>query len=209
TAVPQNLKPLPEKPRVPTGPIVEENLGKRVPSRTYQDLMKNPYDEAAFDYYTTSDLVLKRIGGEEKIISASAIHYNFSPSPDGKLILTETIQHPYSYLVTVYSFPKQVNVIDTDGKLVVKVASIPLTDYIPTSFNATQREPRSHNWRSDKPATLYWAHAQDGGVPKAKADIRDKVFTWDYPFNGEPKELISLPLRYSRITWGNDQVAWV
>lgn len=209
TAVPQNLKALPEKSRVPVGPIVEENLGKRVPSRTYQDLMKNSHDEAVFDYYSTTDLVLKNIGGEEKVVSPSKIHYNFSPSPDGKFILTETIQRPYSYLVTVYSFPKQVNVLDTNGKLVVDVATIPLTDYIPTAFNATQREPRSHNWRADKPATLYWVHAQDGGDPKAKADIRDKVFTWEFPFKDEPKELISLPLRYSRVSWGNDQVAWV
>jgi dipeptidyl aminopeptidase/acylaminoacyl peptidase len=91
----------------------------------------------------------------------------------------------------------------------VDVATIPLTDYVPTAFNATQREPRNHNWRNDKPATLYWVHAQDGGDPKTKADIRDKVFTWDFPFKDEPKELISLPLRYSRVTWGNDQVAWV
>jgi len=209
TAVPSNLKPLPVKSRVPTGPIVEENLGKKAPSRTYQDLMKNAYDEAAFDYYTSSDLILKNLNGSEKIVSPSAIHYNFSPSPDGKLILTETIQRPYSYLVPVYNFPKHVNVIDLDGKLINDVAAIPLTDYIPTGFNATQREPRGHSWRSDKPATLSWAHAQDGGDPKAKADIRDKVYTWDFPFKGEPKELISLPLRYSRIAWGNDDVAWV
>lgn len=209
TAVPTNLKPLPAKSRVPAGPIVEENLGKKAPSRTYQDLMKNAYDEAAFDYYTSSDLVLKNLSGTEKIVSPSSIHYNFSPSPDGKLILTETIQRPYSYLVPVYNFPKHVNVIDLDGKLISDIVAIPLTDYIPTGFNATQREPRGHNWRSDKPATLYWAHAQDGGDPKVKTDIRDKVYTWDYPFKGEPKELISLPLRYSRITWGNDNVAWV
>jgi hypothetical protein len=59
------------------------------------------------------------------------------------------------------------------------------------------------------PPRLVWAQAQDGGDPKAKADIRDKVFTWDYPFTATAKELISLPLRYSRIVWGNDNVAWV
>ena len=123
--------------------------------------------------------------------------------------MIETIQRPYSYLVPVYNFPKLVNVIDINGKLVNDVAATPLTDYIPTGFNATQREPRGHGWRSDKPATLYWIHAQDGGDPKTNADIRDKVYTWDFPFKTEPQELISLPLRYSRITWGNDQVAWV
>lgn len=208
-AVPENMKPLAEKSRVPSGPIIEENLGKKAPSRTYQDLLKNPHDEAAFDYYAQSDLVLKSIIGTEKTLSTKAIHSGFNPSPDGKLILTEIIQKPYSYLVPAYLFPTTVNVVDLNGKLVKEVAKIPLLDYIPTGFNATQREPRSHNWRADKPATLVWAHAQDGGDPKAKADIRDKVYTWDYPFSGNAKELISLPLRFSRISWGNDNVAWV
>lgn len=208
-AVPENMKPLAEKSRVPSGPIIEENLGKKAPSRTYQDLLKNPHDEAAFDYYAQSDLVLKSIIGTEKTLSTKAIHSGFNPSPDGKLILTEIIQKPYSYLVPAYLFPTTVNVVDLNGKLVKEIAKIPLLDYIPTGFNATQREPRSHNWRADKPATLVWAHAQDGGDPKAKADIRDKVYTWDYPFSGNAKELISLPLRFSRISWGNDNVAWV
>ncbi|MCC6835714.1 MAG: S9 family peptidase [Cytophagales bacterium] len=208
-AVPENLKPLAEKSRIPSGPVVEENLGKKAPSRTYQDLLKNPYDEAAFDYYAQSDLLLKSINGPEKTLSTKSIHTDFNPSPDGKLILTEVIQKPYSYLVPAFLFPTTVSVIDLNGKLIKEITKIPLLDYIPTGFNATQREPRSHNWRADKPATLVWAHAQDGGDPKTKADIRDKVYTWDYPFSGNAKELISLPLRFSRITWGNDNVAWV
>ncbi len=209
TVVPDNIKPLPAKSRVPAGPVVEENLGRKAPSRTYQDLLKNPYDEAAFDYYTQSDLVLKNLSGEEKIVSSGSIHAGFNPSPDGKFILTEIIQRPYSYLVPAYLFPTLVSVIDLNGKLVKEITRIPLLDYIPTGNNATQKEPRNHNWRADKPATLVWAHAQDGGDPKAKAEIRDKVFTLESPFTSQPKELVSMPLRFSRITWGNDDVAWV
>ncbi|MBL7871031.1 MAG: S9 family peptidase [Cyclobacteriaceae bacterium] len=209
TAVPSTIKPLPQKSRIPTGPVVEENLGKKAPARTYQDLLKNPYDETVFDYYTQSDLILKNLNGQEKTLNTASINSEFTPSPDGKLILTEVIQHPYSYLVPAYLFPTTVSVIDLDGKLVKEITRIPLLDYIPTGFNATSREPRSYTWRADKPATLVWVHAQDGGDPKAKATIRDKVFLWDYPFTSTPKELISLPLRYSRITWGNDNVAWV
>jgi len=208
-AVPANIKPLPQKSRVPSGPVVEENLGKKAPSRTYQDLLKNPYDEAAFDYYTQSDLVLKNLSGSEKTLSTASIHADFTPSPDGKLILAEVIQRPYSYLVPAYLFPTLVSVIDLNGKQVKEITRVPLLDYIPTGFNATQKEPRSYTWRADKPATLAWAHAQDGGDPKAKAAIRDKVYTLDYPFTSTPKELISLPLRYSRIIWGNDNIAWV
>ena len=55
-AVATEGKKLPAKSRVPAGPVIEENLGKKAPSRTYQDLLKNPYDETLFDYYCTSQL---------------------------------------------------------------------------------------------------------------------------------------------------------
>ncbi|MDW8331711.1 MAG: prolyl oligopeptidase family serine peptidase [Cyclobacteriaceae bacterium] len=209
TAVPENRVPLPPKSRVPTGPVVEENLGRKTPARTYQDLLKNPYDEAAFEYYASAELVLKNINGNESAIGQPAIYGSVSPSPDGNLILLEIIHRPFSYLVPVNNFPYTVKVIDRAGKTIKEIAEVPLTDYIPTGFNATQREPRAHGWRADKPATLFWAHAQDGGDPKVKAEIRDKLFTWDYPFTGNPQELISLPLRYWRTIWGNETTALV
>ncbi len=49
-------KALPQKVRTPAGPVIEENLGKKAPSRTYQDLLKNPYDEALFEYYGVNTL---------------------------------------------------------------------------------------------------------------------------------------------------------
>lgn len=209
TAVPQSARSLPVKSRVPTGPVVEENLGKKAPNRTYQDLLKNPYDEALFDFYATSDLVLKNIQGTETVISAAALHVGMSPSPDGKLILKRTLHRPYSYIVPFNRFPQRVDVIDLQGAVVKSIIDIPLTDNIPNGFNAVQKGPRSHAWRPDQPAELYWVEAQDGGDPKTKADIRDKVYTWAAPFSGQAGELISLPLRFSGITWGNQQLAWV
>ena len=207
-AVPANQKPMPQKSHVPTGPVVEENLGKKAPNRTYQDLLKNPHDEALFDYFATSDLVLKNIGGEEKVIS-TGIHTSTNLSPDNKLILVKKLHKPYSYLVPYFRFPQKVQVIDMNGTLVKDVIDIPLIDNIPNGFNAVQAGPRNHAWRSDKPSTLFWVEAQDGGDPKNKVDIRDKVMEWNAPFAGTPAELISTQLRYSGITWGNDNVAWV
>jgi dipeptidyl aminopeptidase/acylaminoacyl peptidase len=210
TAVPQNLNPPPTKSRVPSGPVVEENLGKKTPAPTFQDLLKNPYDEQVFEYYATSDLIIKNLTtGEEKTISPSAIHGDFDPSPDGKLVLVELIHKPFSYLVPVNRFPHLVRILDRDGNTVKDVVDVPLTDYIPIGNNATHKEPRNHGWRADKPATLYWVQAQDGGDPKVKTDIRDKVYTWEFPFAEQPTELISLPLRYGRIAWGNNNTAWV
>src|ERR1700730_13130960 len=49
------LKPEVVAPRrglTPTGPAIQENLGKKAPSPTYEDLIKTPYDETLFAFYT-------------------------------------------------------------------------------------------------------------------------------------------------------------
>ncbi len=202
-------KALPQKVRTPAGPVIEENLGKKAPSRTYQDLLKNPYDEALFEYYGTSTPYSVTIGGQVKAIGSPDLYASISPSPDGTLILTRTIRRPYSYLVPAGLFPQSVQVSDIRGIPLKKIADLPLADNIPVGFNSTIKGPRNHTWRSDKPQTLVWVEAQDGGDPKAEAAIRDKVYQWTSPFTDNAQELISLPLRFQGISWGDDHTAWI
>ncbi|MDY0232020.1 MAG: S9 family peptidase, partial [Candidatus Saccharicenans sp.] len=44
-ACPEDRGPEPKAPRVPVGPNIQETSGKFAPVRTYQDLLKTPYDE--------------------------------------------------------------------------------------------------------------------------------------------------------------------
>ncbi|GHN00626.1 hypothetical protein WSM22_21150 [Cytophagales bacterium WSM2-2] len=200
---------MPQKTRVPSTPVIEENLGKKAPARTYQDLLKNPYDEAVFDYYCTAQLTSVSLDGTEKAIGSPAVYTFQNPSPDGSLLLVKAVHRPYSYLVPVNLFPLSVRVIDMSGKQIKALADIPLGDNIPVGFNATSKGPRGHLWRPDQPATIYWAEAQDEGDPKKKTENRDKVFQSVSPFDGTATELITLPLRYGGIAWGNDKTAWV
>lgn len=209
SAVPASLGKLPEATRVPSGPVIEENLGRKAPSRTFQDLLKNPYDEQVFEHYATSELVKINLNGNESVIMAADLHSSFSTSPDGRFILTRTIHRPFSYLVPAFRFPTLLKIIDIDGKDVKTLVDIPLLDNIPSGFNATQKGPRGHAWRADKAASIYWVEAQDDGDPRKQVDIRDKVYSLDFPFTGSPTELISLPNRYSGVVWGNDNLAWV
>jgi hypothetical protein len=39
----------PKRPITPNGPSIQQSIGKAVPSRTYQDLIKTPYDEQLFE----------------------------------------------------------------------------------------------------------------------------------------------------------------
>ena len=71
---------------------------------------------------------------------------------------------------------------------------------------ACRTGPRSVHWRSDQPATLVWAEAQDSGDPRQQADIRDKLFSLSAPFTGSPTELAALQMRFSEVDWGNDKL---
>ncbi|HEX2534718.1 MAG TPA: hypothetical protein VHK69_13325, partial [Chitinophagaceae bacterium] len=44
------------RPPAPSGPVVQENAGRPVASRTYQDLIRNSYEEALFAFYGMAQL---------------------------------------------------------------------------------------------------------------------------------------------------------
>ena len=86
---------------------------------------------------------------------------------------------------------------------------MPLAESIPIGRDAVIDGPRSFGWRSDVESTIYFTEALDGGDPRVEVSFQDEVFTLKSPFNGSPKSLIKLPLRYSGIRWGNESVALV
>lgn len=210
SAVSPNLGPPPPAPASPAGPIVEENLGKKAPSRTYQDLLKNPYDEALFTYYMRSEIWRHQFAkGTEEQILPSALYSMVTPSPDAGHVLVQQIESPYSYLVPYNRFPKSVFVTDITGKKIADIARVPLLEDISTAFNAVEKGPRSIYWRADQPASLYYFVALDSGNPKQVATQRDALYTWDAPWSKPPRLLTTLPLRASLVTWGNDTLAMV
>jgi dipeptidyl aminopeptidase/acylaminoacyl peptidase len=207
--VPEGLGKQPLQESLPTGPVIEENLGKKAPSRTYQDLLKSPADEALFSYYASADLVRISRAGEVKTLLPTQLLQGFSSSPDGNYLLVRSLEKPFSYLVPYSRFPASVVVYDQEGKLVKKLYDAPLSDNIPTGFNATEAGPRSHGWRADAPADIYWIEALDGGDPKKSVEYRDRLLVLSAPFTAEAREIARTRLRLSGILWGDDQHALV
>ncbi len=197
----------PQKPRAPKGPVIQETAGAEAPSRTYQDLLKNSYDESLFEYYTTVQLRKIKLDGSQEMVGKPQIIKSFSISPDGEYMLVQTIQKPFSYLVPASRFPFNYEVWDMNGNMVKTIAKINLDEVRPKGFDATRLGARSVTWRADRPATLYWAEALDGGDPKSETEERDAVYMSDAPFNGEPTRLATTSLRYGGITWGDDERA--
>lgn len=205
--VPENRKPAPEKPLVPAGPNVQENTGKKSPNRTYQDLLQNPFDEAMFDHYVTSQAVGLSLDGKTQPIGEVGIITRVSPSPDGKFVYVETVHRPYSYIVPMGRFPVKLEVFERGGKLVRAIADLPLADDIPVAFDAVRTGPRGVSWRADQPAMLVWFEAQDGGDPAKETTIRDRAFALSAPFQGEPAPLWTTEMRAQNLTWGNEKLA--
>jgi len=196
--------PPPQSPAFPTGPNIEETAGKFSKVRTYQDLLKDSYDEALFDYYATSQMmVVDVVSGEARKIGSSGVYLYASPSPDGNLLLVEKIKKPYSYSVPYYHFPSSIEIWNGEGELVHLLADMPLTEEVP--IRGVPTGPRSLEWRPLKPATLVWVEALDDGDPEKEVPHRDKLMTLSAPFEEEPEEVRRIKHRFSGISWLKDE----
>jgi dipeptidyl aminopeptidase/acylaminoacyl peptidase len=198
----------PEANPVPQAPLVQENAGRTAPVRTYQDLLRSPADEALFEHYFTSQPTIVPIdGGPVRPIGAAGLYWGASISPDGQHLLLTRAKRPFSYVVPAALFPTEIVVTDLAGRVLHRLADLPLRDDVPSQFDAVAPGPRSAHWRADRLATLIWVEAQDGGDARREAAVRDRVFMLDAPFSGAPLRLADLKDRYSGILWGRDDYA--
>lgn len=198
----------PPKPLMPKGPAVQENLGKAAPSRTYQDLIRSPYDEQLFEFYATAQLV-KNVNGVETNIGKPAIYHSISVSPDKQYLLVRTLHKPFSYLVRATGFPSVVSIWDGKGQVVKVLAELPSTETSPSGFDNVQNVPRSFDWRDDEPATITWCEPLDSGVIRKKTEYHDAVYALSAPFTGSPRLLFKTTMRFRNVQWGNASLALV
>jgi len=195
------------KKALPTGPAVQEAAGSKAPVRTYQDLLRNKQDEIFFDFYATSRLDKIDLNGTQTKFLPAQIYADVSYSPDGNFIMIVTYERPFSYIVPYSRFPEQTNVYKADGTLLKEFYKKPLIEELPKGFDAVAVGKRDISWRSDRPATLVWCEAQDGGDPAVEMEYRDFVYQQDAPFTAQPEQIAQTKLRYRGISWGNDKIA--
>ncbi len=205
--LPRDRGAAPAAPRVPEGPVVQETSGETAAAWTYQDLLASPHDEALFEHYGMAQIVEVDLDGKMALLSGPALASRAEPSPDGRLLLVERLERPFSYLVPHSRFGKRVEVWERSGKLLREVARTALSENVPLGRNAVPLGPREIQWRPDEDATLFWVEAQDGGDPKADASVRDKVFSFGAPFDSEPREIAALGLRFAEAYWGDGRLA--
>ncbi|MGE5179586.1 MAG: TolB family protein, partial [Bacteroidota bacterium] len=200
--VPSDRGAPPPDPAVPTGPDVQEASGKHGIGSTYErrDVLENAHDEDLFEYYGTAQLAF--VDSETGAVTRFAkpdLFGSVQPSPDGQHFIVERIHRPYSHLHPWWRFPREVEIWGRNGILEHSLASLPLADQVP--IEGVPTGPRYYQWQPNRPATLVWVEALDGGDPKAKVPQRDRVLTWDAPFSGQAAEALRLKERFNSIAW--------
>jgi dipeptidyl aminopeptidase/acylaminoacyl peptidase len=117
--VPAGRGAFPGRSEVPAGPVIQENLGRVAPARTYQDLLKNPDDEALFEHHLLAQVALVDVeSGSVREIGPAGLINRAQPSPDGQFLLVQAVHRPFSYLVPASRFPSRTDVWDLDGSTV-------------------------------------------------------------------------------------------
>ncbi len=197
-----------EKKDLPAGPIISLSDGRESQNRTFQDLLKNRRDEDNFDILVKSQLYIIDISGKAAMLKDAALYSGESISPDGNYVMISTIERPYSYLVPMNRFPQKSVVYDIEGNFVKEVNNVPLLEVIPRGYSASRPGRRAMSWRADKPATLFFVEALDGGDPSVNIEYRDQMFQWEAPFDNPPVTMGKVKQRFSTVMWGNDNFAF-
>ena len=213
--VPAARPAAPKVSDIPTGPNIEENLGRVSPAPTFEDMLKTPQDEAIFEYYATAQLAVLPLTGPAHMLPVKGLIDSMSPSPDGRFALVEALHRPFSYTFPSEMFPRRAQIVTFQSGAVKELSDRPLVDSLPISRDAVGAGPRDYQWRSDVPATVVWVEAANGGLPDMKATVWDRIYSLPAPFEGKGSVILETSLRLSRggyggargIEWGTDHLA--
>jgi len=223
----------PEEP-ISTGPAIQqvEKGARKAPGRTYQDLLKNEFDEAKLRYYCTTevlciDMTTTAASKEATLIAQSKgghLIQSLSSSPCGRYLLAQ-VTTKFSYSVPISRFGRDVFLWDltknNDQELLV--ASIPVNDEIPLSFDACSRHPRGYRFHPCRggndggggATTIMFVKATDGGDP-ANDPVdgeRDALYCQTIDSDSftisEPTKFVGLEWRYSDLDFTESGMAIV
>lgn len=167
--VPDGWSRSPPKEPVSTGPAVQcvEKGARKAPGRTYQDLLKNEYDEEKLKYFLTTELLRVDVVASLDVkpvvqSNGGCLIRSLQSSPSGRFLLIE-LTTKFSYSVPLGRFGKDVQVWDLQSDSIMEIASLPVDDEIPLSYDACSRHPRSFHFHPCEDHTIIFVQALDGG----------------------------------------------
>ncbi len=198
-AIPADRGAPPAPPVVPPAPLIQAASGRKAQNRTYQELLITDHDEALFVHFATVQLMRMDLQGVAAPLGTPDLHTTVIPSPDDSHLLIKTLRAPHSRQVPLSMFAHRIDVRRADGALVRRIVDRDADEELPIQGVATG--PRSVRWHQQKPATLLWLEALDGGDPNTKAEHRDRLMALAAPFEQDPQESLRTQHRFQGLGW--------
>jgi dipeptidyl aminopeptidase/acylaminoacyl peptidase len=205
--VPPGRGPEPALESVPAGPLVRRTNEKPTPTSTEVFLMRTPHDQALFRYYTTAQLAILSPGKAARFVGTPAMYLDFSLSPDGKHILRETLNEPFSYIVALNNFGRQTEVVNLDGQVQALVSKIPLHEAQARDADRLNGDlPREIEWRPDgKGLSFVWKEPKPTQENADAPPRRDRLMLLPPPFDiARAQTLVSTEHGISRVSYTKD-----
>lgn len=206
--VPSDRGPEPKKNSIPQSPIIRHTREKPTSTPTYPFLLRTPHDKKLFSYYTTAQLALLTPGKPPKNIGQPAMYMNISLSPDGKYILAEKMVEPFSYITSYRGFPRQLQIINLEGKVMSTIRKIPLQEAASTIPDSGLEKdlPREVAWRPDGKGLIFlWREKkkedEETGENKDDSERKDRFMTLSAPFDiSKVQILVSSEKNFSQVS---------
>ncbi|KAL7548389.1 hypothetical protein ACHAWF_011676 [Thalassiosira exigua] len=201
----------PEEPTT-TGPAIQVHW------LSTEDLLKNEYDEAKLRHFLTTEVLCvdtKKLNA--KLVKQSAggcLIKSLQTSPCGSFLLAQ-LTTKFSYSVPISRFGKDVQIWALDSDATIEVASLPVDDEIPLSYDACSRHPRSFHFHPCEEHTIIFAKALDGGASLSESfeGERDALYTRtldDSSFTlSDAVKLVGFDWRYSDLEFAESGMAIV
>jgi hypothetical protein len=209
--VPEDRGPEPQKEAIPKSPIIRRTREKPTPTRTYPFLLRTPRDKELFRYYTTAQLALLTPGEPPRKIGEPAMYMNISLSPDGKYILAEKMTMPFSYIVGYNDFPRELQVMDMEGKILTTIRKVPLDEAMRRAGDRGAEEdlPRDVSWRPDgKGLSFLWREEkkeEEAGEEADDQERKDRLMFLAPPFDmSQVKTLVADEKRFNDVSYSHE-----
>ncbi|MCF1439538.1 MAG: prolyl oligopeptidase family serine peptidase, partial [Shewanella sp.] len=207
-AVAENFIPRAE-PADSLAPLIKATSEQKAPRRTYQDLLKSPADAAYFRQLTLTQLALISPDGTQRKLVSPAIFNRVSLSPDNRFILIGKLTEPFSLRMKYQDFSQQMSILSlTDGREQL-LAQLPSGEHRPPGPDSVTPGTRNYQWHPAMSATITWVTAADQGDGTRDADIRDRLYLLNVPFDGQAVSLVATPQRIADIDWIDTQTALI
>jgi dipeptidyl aminopeptidase/acylaminoacyl peptidase len=206
--LPEDRGAAPAAPTQPSTPIVRVASGDENRLRTYPSLLKDPHDQALFEYFTTGQLVRIEVSNRRaQPIGGPAMIEMINPAPGGDFVRIRTTQRPFSYIVPASQFGDLDEIWDIEGNALHEIDRREVREGVQNQDDDgdSDPEPRQLSWRPDGEGLSFLLREaaperdtsdaaddqpEEGAASRNGNARMDRVMQWLPPFGDEDQVVV-------------------